>query len=81
MLRTSEKSENTVIRNHLHTYIKKNSDQKKWIGLWTSKNRLKHTQLNVYEKKELPCFLYLIQIFASHMVSEKKINDCLGHAN
>ena len=24
----------------------------------------KHTQLNVCEKEELPCFLYLIQIFA-----------------
>ena len=23
----------------------------------------KHTQLNVCEKEELPCFLYLIQIF------------------
>ena len=32
-------------------------------GLWTFKNRLKHTQLNVCEKEELPCFLYLIQIF------------------
>ena len=28
------------------------------------KNRLTHTQLNVCEKEELPCFLYLIQIFA-----------------
>jgi hypothetical protein len=26
-------------------------------------NRLKHSQLNVFEKEELSCFLYLIQIF------------------
>jgi hypothetical protein len=30
----------------------------------------KHTQLNVCEKEELPCFLYLIQIFVEH--KEKK---------
>ena len=28
-----------------------------------AQNRLRHTQLNVREKEELPCFLYLIQIF------------------
>ena len=30
--------------------------------------KLKHTQWNVCEKEELPCFLYLIQIFASTFV-------------
>ena len=30
------------------------------------KNKLTHTQLNVCEKEELPCFLYLIQIFDDH---------------
>ena len=29
-----------------------------------SLGRLRHTQLNVFEKEELPCFLYLIQISA-----------------
>ena len=38
-------------------------------GLWTFKNRLKHTQLNSCEKEELSCFLYLIQIFATYVVS------------
>ena len=31
-----------------------------------TQNRLCHTQLNVCEKKELPCFLYLIQIFRQY---------------
>ena len=30
---------------------------------WYPKNRFRHTQLNVCEKEEFPCFLYLIQIF------------------
>ena len=31
-----------------------------------------HTQLNVCEKEELPCFLYLIQIFGSnHYLTER----------
>ena len=37
------------------------------------KNRCWHTQLNVCEKEEFPCFLYLIQIFAqmtSEMISQ-----------
>ena len=29
----------------------------------------KHTQLNVCEKEELPCFLYLIQIFGAQGTS------------
>ena len=33
------------------------------------KNRCWHTQLNLCEKEELPCFLYLIQIFASSYIS------------
>ena len=33
------------------------------IGLWTFINKLKHTQLNICEKEELPCFQYLIRIF------------------
>ena len=33
-------------------------------GLWTRKNRLKHTHLTVCEIIELPLLLYLMQIFA-----------------
>ena len=32
---------------------------------WHPKNRCWHTQLNVCEKEELQCFLYLIQIFGA----------------
>ena len=35
-------------------------------GLCMFKNRLKHTQLNVFEKEQPPCCLYLIQIFGSY---------------
>ena len=49
-------------------------------GLCTFKNRLKHTQLNVCEKEELPCFLYLIQIFdamqSNRNVQWQKKNIC-----
>ena len=34
------------------------------------KNRCWHTQLNVCEKEEFPCFLYLIQIFAWILLKE-----------
>ena len=44
------------------------------------KNRLTHTQLNVCEKEELPCFLYLIQIFAcgEEESLEKKVERIIG---
>ena len=34
----------------------------------------KHTQLNVCEKEELPCFLYLIQIFVFTVFRTKQEN-------
>ena len=34
-----------------------------WQDFGHPKNRCRHTQLNLCEKEELPCFLYLIQIF------------------
>ena len=46
-------------------------------GLRTFKNRLKHTQLNICEKEELPCFLYLIHIYlnrALKQISQLKLN-------
>ena len=46
-------------------------------GLWTFKNKLKHTQLNVCEKEELSCFLYLIQMYlnrALKQISQLKLN-------
>ena len=33
---------------------------------YLAQNRLRHTQLNVSEKEELPYFLYLIQIFGGN---------------
>ena len=44
-------------------------------GLWTFRNGplyYKHTQLNVCEKEELPCFLYLIQIFGAKSLKERR---------
>ena len=38
-----------------------------WQNFGHSKNRCRHTQLNVCEKEELPCFLYLIQIFGAKL--------------
>ena len=38
-----------------------------WQDFWHPKNRCWHTQLNVCEKEELPCFLYLIQIFDTYL--------------
>ena len=42
-------------------------------GLWTFKNRL-----NVCEKEELPCFLYLIQIFGLGRNRECKVHFALS---
>ena len=45
-----------------------------WQDFQHPKIRCWHTQLNVCEKEEFQCFLYLIQIFASH------IGNMLTHA-
>ena len=39
---------------------------------WAQNTRLRHTQLNVCEEEELPCFLYLIQIFRKNAVQTRK---------
>ena len=45
----------------LHNTYKAEKNLKKKLKI---KDRLKHTQLNLCEKAELSCFLYLIQSFA-----------------
>ena len=40
----------------------------------------KHTQLNVCEKEELPCFLYLLQIFALGLLSANHNTELPGGA-
>ena len=38
-----------------------------WQDFGHPKNRCRHTQLNVCEKEEFSCFLYLIQILVSYL--------------
>ena len=40
-----------------------------------------HTQLNVCEKKELPCFLYLIQIFVVHYTTAQSVKQDSAHCD